>query len=136
MAKSIFKNVFLSVNGVTLSDRVRTVTLEYGAEIQDSTAHGSNSRTRLAGLKDWSLSIEWLQDYAAANVDATLWPLVGAAAFAIILRPDAGVVGAANPQFTGNAVLESYQPMGGTVGDVHMSPSVLRGDGDLARAVA
>jgi hypothetical protein len=137
MAKHIFKNVFLSLNAVTLSDMVKTVTLEYSSEIQDSTAHGSDSRTRLPGLKDWSITVEFFQNYDAAEVDASMWAIhAGTAAIAMILRPDAGVVGATNPQYTGNVVLESSQAAGGTVGDVHMAPVTFRGDGDLARATA
>lgn len=135
MAEIILKNAHLTVNTVDLSDHVRSLTINYGAELQDKTAMGDDSRARLAGLKDFSVDVEFHQDYALANVDATLFPLVGAAAFAIIIRPDAAVKSATNPEYRGNALLESYQPVGGAVGDMHTAPITLQGDGDLARGV-
>lgn len=135
MAEQVFTNAFLSIGGTDLSDHVRQVTLEYSAELQDITAMGDDTRNRLGGLKDWSISVEFNQDYAASEVDATLFSIVGASS-AIVLRPDAGAVSATNPEFTGNAILESYQPMGGSVGDAHVSPATLQGTGDLSRATA
>ena len=136
MAEQIASNFFLSINGVDLSDHVRSLTLNHGAELQDKTAMGDASRNRLPGTKDWSIDVEFNQDYDAAKVDATLFPLIGAAASAIIMRPDTAAVGATNPQYTGNALLESYSPVGGGKGDMHVTSITLQGDGDLARAVA
>lgn len=135
MAEQIFKNAHLTLGGVDLSDHVRSVTLSYSAEVQDITAMSDDTRNRLGGLKDWSISVEFNQDYAAGKVDATLFSLVGTSV-AVVLRPDAGAVGATNPEFTGSAILESYQPVGGAVGDAHVSPVVLQGNGDLARATS
>jgi len=137
MAKHIFKNVHLTVDSVDLSDHVKTATLEYSSELQDDTTHSEDSRGRLPGLKDWSVTVEFAQDYAAGKVDATLWSIHdGAAAVAIVLRPDAGAKSATNPEYTGNVVLETGQGMGGKVGDLHMAPVTFRGDGDLARATS
>lgn len=135
MPAFVLDNAFLSVNAVTLSDHVRSVTLTYGADMQDKTAMGDLTRTRLGGLKDWSLQVEWNQDHDAAEVDATLFGIVGTSV-ALILRPDAGVVSATNPEFTGNALLESYDIIAGAVGDVAQAPTTFQGDGTLARATS
>ncbi len=132
----IFKNAFVKINTVDLSALVKQVTLSYKAEQQDDTAMGDSSRSREAGLLDWDVSIEFHQSYASAEVDATLFPLVGAAAFAVELRPQNTTVSATNPKYTGNANLESYQPMGGTVGDHLMAPARLIGVGTLTRATS
>lgn len=135
MAEFVFTNAFLSIGGVDLSDHVRSVTLNYSAEMQDKTAMGDLTRTRLGGLLDWSLEVNFNQDFAASNVDATLFPLVGTSP-AIVLRGDAGVVSATNPEFQGNAVLESYAPLGGNVGDMAETPVTFPGDGTLTRATS
>lgn len=135
MAHAIFKNPFLSLNGVDLSDHVRQASLTYEAELQDDTAGGDNSRNRLGGLKNWSLQVEFAQDYAAGEVDASLFAQVGNS-IAVILRPDTAAVGATNPQYTGNAIIESYQPFGGTIGELTMAPVTLQGNGDLDRATS
>lgn len=126
MAEVVYTNAHLTINGVDLSDHVRQLTIEYSAELQDKTAMGDDTRANLAGLKDYTVTAEFNQDYAAGEVDATLFSLVGAAQFAVIMRPDAGVVSATNPQYTANMLLENYQPMGGTVGDMHVSPITMR----------
>lgn len=135
MASHVFYNAFISVNGVDLSDHVKSVTLNYGARMEDDAAMSDDTEINLAGIKIWSLSLNFKQDYDAAKVDATLFPLVGAAKFPIILRPDAGVVAATNPQYTANAVVESYPPMGGAWGDHHQATAELKSAGTLARAV-
>ena len=135
MAEVVFTNAFVSLNAVDLSDHVRQVTLSYNAEPADITAMSDTTRQRIGGLKDWSISIEFNQDYAASEVDATLFALVGTT-FAIEIRPDAGAVAATNPKFTGTALLESYQPVGGSIGEVHVSPVQLSAASSLTRATS
>lgn len=135
MAEVVFTNAFLSVGGTDLSDHVRQVTLQYGAEPQDITAMSATTRNRLGGLLDWSVAVEFNQDYAAGEIDATLFSLVGTSV-ALVLRPDAGVIGSTNPEYTGNGILDSYQPIGGTVGDAHVAPVNFVAAGTLARATA
>ncbi len=134
MGESVFTNAHITVGGVDLSDHARQVTLDYGAESQDISAMSVLTRRRIGGLLDWSVSVEWNQDYATGEVDATLFALVGTSV-ALIIRPDAGAKAAANPEFTGNAILESYQPVGGSIGDPHVAPSNFVANGALARGV-
>ena len=136
MANIVLKNAFLSINAVDLSDHVESLTVNHSADVPEQTAMSDNSKTRLPGLKDWSIDVSFRQDFAASNVDKTLFDLIGAAAFAIEVRPDAGAVSATNPKFTGNALLSTYSPITGAVGDTAAAPITLVGDGDLTRAEA
>lgn len=136
MAKLVFTDAFVDINAVDLSDHVESITINYGAETPDSTSMSDLTRRRLPGLIDWTVDITFRQDFAAANVDATLFPLVGAAAFAIKIRPTSAVVGATNPEFQGNALLGTYNPLTGTVADTLNATVTLTGDGTLTRAVA
>ena len=97
MAQLIFSDAFVSINGVDLSDHVKTVTLNYAATEQDDTVMGDDTESAAGGLKNWNASFEMVQDYDASKVDATIFPLVGVTT-ALILRPDntAGV-SATNP---------------------------------------
>lgn len=135
MANMVLRNAYVSLNSVDLSSLVRQVTLSYSAELQDDTAMGDTARSRIGGLKDWSLSIEFFQDYAAGKIDATLFSLVGST-FAVELRSDTGSASATNPKYTGTGILESYQPVGGTVGENLMAPVSISGVGALTRATA
>jgi len=138
MPTLIYTDALVTINAIDLSDHVRSVQLNYEAEILDDTAMGtSGTRSNRPGLKNWTLTVEFYQDFAAASVDATLFALIGAVAFPIILRPvKATVVGATNPNFTGNAVLESYPPITGEIGVVGMASATFRCASVLTRAIA
>ena len=136
MAVMVLKNAYVLINSVDLSNHVTSVTINYSAEILEKTAMSANSKQRIAGLKDFSIDLELNQDFAGGSVDATLFPLVGAAAFPIEIRPDAGSVGATNPKYTGNGLLESYSPIDGSVGEMATTSITIQGDGDLTRATS
>lgn len=137
MATLPWLDAFVSINSVDLSDHARKVTLDFSAEQLDETAMSHFTRRNKAGLYVWSLSIEFNQDFAAAKVDATLQPLVGAAAFTIIIRPvAASAVGATNPNYTGSATLEKYGPVDGSVGQLAIVKAEFRCAGTLSRATS
>lgn len=136
MAETVLTNAYCLINGVNLSDHVKSVKINYGAETPEITAMSVATKARLPGLKDWSIDLEFNQDFAAAKVDATLFPLVGAAAFAVEIRADAGARSATNPAYTGNVLLADYSPVSGKVGDVLSTGPKLMGTGTLSRLTA
>lgn len=135
MASQVLTNAYILLNAVNLSAFVTGVTLNYSADIAEDTAMGDTAKSRLSGLKDWSVDIDFNQDYAASAVDVTLFGIVGSSV-AIELRADAGAVSVTNPKFTGNVILESYSPISGSVGDKHSTKISLKGNGALTRATA
>lgn len=136
MAKFVLTDAFVSIGGNDLSDHVSSVTINYSADLQDDTTMGQTSHVRLGGLKDWSIDVEFHQDFAASNLDSILFPLVGTST-ACIVRPVKGtVVGTGNPNFTGNAILGDYKPLGGSVGDLAKTNITLSGNGTLSRATS
>lgn len=133
MASFVLTNAYFLVNAVDLSDHVKSIKVSYKADTPENTPMSNTTRTRLPGLKDWELDIELNQDYAASKVDVTLFPLVGAAAFAVEIRPDAGARAVTNPAYTGNALLADYPPLGNKVGEVATTSIKLMGTGTLSR---
>lgn len=136
MAIAVTKTVYLTVGAgaVDLSDHVVEAKLESKVDSIDVTALGSDTgRIFMAGLKDWTLNVEFQQDYAASEVDATLSPLLGAAAFAIVLRPATGAKSVTNPEWSGNFILESYNPVSNRVGELQTASAVFRPAGAIAR---
>lgn len=130
-----FYNAYLSLGGTDISSKLKSVQITYNAAMLDSTAMGSDTKVNLAGVKEWSIQCEGLDGIGAGELDTVLFPLVGAAAFAIIFRPDSAVVGPANPQYTGQAVLVG-SPIGGAHGSVLSKSFTLQCAGTLGRAVA
>lgn len=133
MAHFVLKDAYVLLNAVDLSAHVRSVTVNYSAELVDDTTMSKVSRSRKGGLKDWSLNVEFAQDFAAAQVDATLFSLVGTQ-FAVEVRPTSGARSATNPAYTGNGMLESYQPVTGSVGALAMAPITIQGADGVALA--
>lgn len=116
MAKTVLTNADVIVNAVNLSQWVRQVAIDFSAAEVESTSMGNAGQARLPGLLDWSLDITFAQDFAASAVDATLFPLVGAAPFQIEVRPTNAARSATNPAYVGNGILPSYKPIGQKVG--------------------
>ena len=133
MAKHVLTDASLVINSVDLSDHVRSVTLSYEAELQDDTTMGDDTRTNLGGLKNWSMDVEFTQDYASGKVDATLWGIIGTAV-TVVLKPTSGAVAATNPSYSGSGVIGSYSPIGNSVGDLAVAPVTIAAAGTLTRA--
>lgn len=136
MAFVVISDAFVSINGVNLSDHVKQVEIKYSAETQEKTAMGDTFKRRTTGLKDWSIDVEFYQDYDAGKIDDTLFSLVGAESFPVIVRHKSDPVGSTNPQYSGNAVLPEYTPISGEVGQLSMAKVTFEGDGTLTRTTA
>lgn len=136
MPSLVLTDAFVSINAVDVSASVRSVTINYAAEMVDETAMSATTRTNKGGLKTWSMDIEFKQDFAASPApDVVLFPLVGTT-FTVIVRPVKGtVVGATNPNYTGTGILESYNPLTNSVGDLATAPITIQSAGALSRAI-
>ena len=133
MANIVYTNVSVVINSVDLSDHVVSVRVNESFEVVDATKMGDTARSRLQGLVDWSIDIEFRQDFAASKVDATMaaFPAAGAT---ITVKPTTAAVSATNPSYAGTAILESYGTISGTVGEDATVSARFVGSGALTRA--
>jgi hypothetical protein len=126
MAQLVLKNAYITVNGVTLSDRSNSVELNYEVESVEVTAFGGN-RSFVGGLQNNTTTIEFMQDFAAANVEATIFPLVGTQT-TLIIAADGGAFSATNPKYTVTGTyLASHTPVAGAVGELAMTSLTFTG---------
>jgi hypothetical protein len=133
MAKFAATDYFVSINGTDFSTSLNSVELSQEADDLETTAFGSSWRTRIGGLKQASLTLNFMQDFAAGSVDAVLNPLLGSIA-TVIVKPTSGTVTATNPTYTMTALVTQYSPFASSVGDIAtlsvswpVSGSVVRG---------
>ena len=133
MATLVYTNAKFEVNGVDLSANASEVGLNYASEMQDETAMGDDTRIRKGGLKDWSVDVTFHQDFAAAKVDATLFSVVGTTV-CVEIRPQNICSTSINPIYSGIAIVESYNPLGGSVGALLDAPVTFQSAGTLSRA--
>lgn len=118
MAKQVFTNAYVTVNGTDLSDHVASVTLDTSADEIETTAFGTAGwRSRVAGLKDGSIKLDWHQDFAASSVDSILNSAFGSVGTVVVI-PSGTAPSSVNPRYTIPCVISSYSPVAGSVGDL------------------
>lgn len=134
MATLALLNAFISVNAVNLSDHCRQVTVNAEVTDLDSTAFGDTWNEHTGGLKSGTVTLEFLDDFAASQVDATLWPLLGTVT-AFVVRPDSGAVSATNPQYSGSLFIAQHAVLG-SLNEMAAKSLTFPTSGTVTRAVA
>ncbi len=118
MAKKILTNASIVINGVNLSDHGNQVEVSSTKEVADVTGFGATNTQKLIGIGDASITMTFLQDYAAASVDATLWSIHSAGSeVVIVVKSDSGAVSVSNPAWTMTGILPEYTPLTGSMND-------------------
>ena len=135
MAKFVATDYKVTINGSNLSTSLASVELPIEIDEQETTAFGSEWRTRIAGLKSGSITLEFHQDFAAGAIDSVLWPLLGTNATVVVV-PTSGTVTASNPSYTGTFLVTQYTPYASTVGDLATLSVSWPLSGALTRATA
>lgn len=116
---TVLTNCLVLVNGVDLSANVDKVTTTDERDSVDVTAMGATNKQVAKGLGDATIEIEFLQDFTAGRVHATLQPLVGSTTpVAVEVRPNNAARSATNPAILlSSAFLMNYTGLDGSVGD-------------------
>lgn len=135
MAKFIATDYKVTINGTNFSSSLASVELPVEIDEQETTAFGSSWRTRIAGLKSGSITLEFHQDFGSSSVDATLWPLLGTNA-TVVVTPTSSSVSATNPSYSGEFLVTQYTPYASTVGDLATLSVTWPLNGALTRATA
>lgn len=118
MARIVLTDASVTVNSVDLSTYIASVTLNSTREVVDTTGFStSGARTRVAGLQDNSITLEFHQDFASGAVEATIYPLIGSTT-TIVVKPTSSAVSATNPSYTCTALVSEWTPLSGTVGEL------------------
>jgi len=109
---------------VDLTDHVTSLTINRQFDELDVTAMGATGHAFIAGLESSTISVDFLNDDATAQVMTTLNALVGTNAKFKILQtttpgtPSTGTVSATNPLYSGLVLVNKLTPIAGKVGDV------------------
>ncbi len=136
--QGVLNKPYLLVNAVDLTSRVRRMSVPLGVVRNPDTASGDDTESGAGGLKTWSIDVEFNQDYAASgdgSVDATLSGIIGTVV-AIELRPSSDAVAPTNPKWSGNGLIEAYEPIAGNVGDQGIATLRIGSAGTLTRATS
>ena len=139
MARIVLTNAYVTINAVNLSSYVTSVTLTTTDDVIETTAFGSSARTRIGGLGDNSVAIEFQQDYAASAVEATInaagASLVGTVT-SIVVKPNGATTAADNPAYSFSALVSEWTPLNGAVGELATASVTWPISGEITKAVS
>ena len=135
MARIVLTNAYVLFGSTDLSDHISSISLSSTYDIVETTAFGQTSKTRVAGLADNSVTLEFHQDYATSNVEATIFPLIGTTTTVVVIPVDT-TVSATNPSYTFTALVAEWQPLSGAVGELATASVTWPISGAITKAVA
>ena len=118
MAVFLNNGVVLTVNAVDLSNHVTAVTINRSFDELEVTAMGDTSHKFVKGLEAASVTIDFLNDTAAANVLATLQAAYGTTVTVVLLQEKGTAVSATNPLYTFSVLVNNLTDINGAVGDL------------------
>jgi hypothetical protein len=115
MAIYLDNNVGLKIATVDLSEYVTSITLTQTFDEVETTSMGSGSHTFAKGLESSTLQVDFLNDWAASKVQATLQAAYGTSVTALIVpvrAASATVISASNPLYTVSILVNNLTPVG------------------------
>lgn len=123
-----------STLSVALQTYVKSATLNYSRAEVDNTCMTDIGIGRLPGLRDWSLDLEFAQDFADNLLDEILYSAATTtkASLAVTVRPTTAGVGTGNPNYRGYGIVFEYTPASGGVGDLGTASVSIRCAGNAA----
>lgn len=137
MAKEILYNATIVIGGSDVSNNFKSATLDVNTDMKDVSCFGDLFKVNVLGLKDWSVELAYMDDFADNAFNEQLWGWWnGGVAVSFSIRPKAGAVSATNPYYTGQVILPSATLFAGQHGEVPAGTLSLKGTGSLARATS
>ena len=112
MAIYLDNNVGLKIATVDLSSYVTSITLTQTFDEVETTAMGATAHQFSKGLEASTLTVDFLNDWDAAKVQATLQAAYGTSVTAVIIPVKGTAVGATNPTYTVSILVNNLTPVG------------------------
>jgi hypothetical protein len=119
MATTTFLNntLVVTLNSVLISDQVTSVTINQTFDELETTSMGATSHTFVKGLESSTVTIDFLNSYAAAEVATTLQTAYGTTV-PLTIKPKDEVISGTNPEYQTTILVNNLTPVNGAVGDL------------------
>jgi hypothetical protein len=117
MAVYLSNGVVVTLNSVVLSDHVTSATINRVFDELEVTAMGDTAHKFVKGLEASTISLDFLSDTAAANVNATLQAAWGTTV-ALTLKQTSAAVSATNPLYSTTILVNNTTDINGAVADI------------------
>jgi hypothetical protein len=141
MARLVLTNAYVLYASNDISQYVTSVSLSSSVDVIETTGLGNVARTRVGGLFDNQLTVEFNQDFAdnaleeLINGTSLATSTVGTAV-AMEIRPVNTTVSASNPKYTFNALIAEWQPLSGAVGELVTASVTWPISGPITKAIS
>lgn len=139
MGKFIGKNLRVKVGSTELTADIASVEVTETVDEIETTAFGQNARSRIAGLKDASVTLSFHQNYASGKVADTLSGVFGGTTSVVILAGTAlnqGTATSAAPLYTIPVLCSQQTPVNGQVGDLTTFDVTWPAVGEVSKSTA
>jgi hypothetical protein len=117
MAIYLSNGVVVTLNSVALSDHVTMATINRVFDELEVTAMGDSAHKFVKGLEASTIQLDFLNDTAAANVNATLQAAWGTTV-ALTLKQTSAAVSATNPLYSTTVLVNNTQDINGGPADI------------------
>ena len=135
MAVFLNNGVVLTVNAVDLSDHVTAVTINRTFDELEVTAMGDSGHKFVKGLEASSVTIDFLNDTASAEVLQTLQAVWGTST-TITMKQTSAATSATNPLYTMSCLINGTTDVNGSVADLSMQSVTFNVNGTIAITTA
>ena len=134
-------NVLFATNDV--STFITSLSLSTSFDVIDTTGISTTgaARTRVAGLADNSITIEFNNDYADNSLEelingtTTTNGTVGLVV-AMQVKPTSAATSASNPKYNFNVLVAEWQPLSGAVGELSTASVTWPISGPITKAIS
>jgi hypothetical protein len=117
MAIYLSNTVVVTLNSVVLSDHVTSATINRTFDELEVTAMGDTAHKFVKGLEASTITLDFLNDTAAANVLVTLQAAWGTTV-PVTLKQTSAAVSATNPLYSTTILVNNTTDINGAVGDI------------------
>ncbi len=117
MAIYLSNTVQVTLNSIALTDHVTSATINRVFDELEVTAMGDTAHKFVKGLEASTITLDFLSDTAAANVNATLQAAWGTTV-PLTLKQTSAAVSATNPLYSTTILVNNTTDINGAVGDI------------------
>jgi len=117
MAIYLSNTVVVTLNSVALSDHVTSATINRSFDELEVTAMGDTAHKFVKGLEASTITLDFLSDTAAANVNATLQAAWGTTV-TLTLKQTNAATSATNPLYSTTVLVNNTTDINGAVADI------------------
>lgn len=136
MARIVLTDVQVLINTSTdISSFVSSITLNSTVNEVQTTAMGNTAITRVGGLLDNSVTIEFYQDFATSQLESIIYPLIGTVT-PMRIKPTTSATSSTNPQYQFSALVSEWSPISGAVGELSTASATWPISGTITKTTA